>query len=630
MTYEFRLFAQADRAKYARSTTERKQMSTKTSIKRIALVAVAALGFGMVSTVSASAAPNKTLWDVTASQTESGEGTATTTATQIVGANNYVELTANDDYEDANTITVLKVTGSTITYTATAGNNTAGVVNSALTEVSYADDLIDGNVVRISAATAGTVYAKYYSRAVTNGVPTDTLRQTITITVSAVKKWSNRYSTATIAKNGNQATVAGSGQTDILAPKGSLNAAAIKVASITIDFEDDADTNLSTPTGEYPAVRAVVSGPGNVQFNGENAVGRDISLVTVAQAPVIDIFNDGTAGTSTISIYVDGVLWTTKSLKFYGTVSALAVTQGLYVASTTGGSWGCGNTDATCDGSTVALTPAAVISATDALGTPVPFLSFSAVSSDTTVYASSTTAAETVATGTGSYNANVVAVGNGTSGKTATVTYRTLLADGVTYVSAAPLTYAIGGAATAIKFSVEAAEKAGLKGTFTLSKTDASGNKAYDAIHAVAFKSNVAVTASIFPASSNTQTNSSSNQLIINGSKTWDFFNPLVASSVTFDVTVDSLLTGTQTFAVGSASQDALDAANEATDAANAATDAANAAAEAADAATAAAQDAQAAVAELATKVASLMAGIKAQITSLTNLVIKIQKKVKA
>jgi hypothetical protein len=79
-----------------------------------------------------------------------------------------------------------------------------------------------------------------------------------------------------------------------------------------------------------------------------------------------------------------------------------------------------------------------------------------------------------------------------------------------------------------------------------------------------------------------------------------------------------------------SATSDSVDAANEATDAANAATDAANAAAEAADAATAAAQDAQAAVAELATKVASLIAGIKAQITTLTNLVIKIQKKVKA
>jgi hypothetical protein len=77
-------------------------------------------------------------------------------------------------------------------------------------------------------------------------------------------------------------------------------------------------------------------------------------------------------------------------------------------------------------------------------------------------------------------------------------------------------------------------------------------------------------------------------------------------------------------------SSDALDAANEATDAANAATDAANAAAEAADAATAAAQDAQAAVAALATEVAAMISGIKAQIIRLTNLVVKIQKKVNA
>jgi len=80
----------------------------------------------------------------------------------------------------------------------------------------------------------------------------------------------------------------------------------------------------------------------------------------------------------------------------------------------------------------------------------------------------------------------------------------------------------------------------------------------------------------------------------------------------------------------GLGTSDATDAANEATDAANAATDAANAAAEAADAATAAAQDAQAAVAALASQVADLVAGLKAQITALTNLVIKIQKKVKA
>jgi hypothetical protein len=96
-------------------------------------------------------------------------------------------------------------------------------------------------------------------------------------------------------------------------------------------------------------------------------------------------------------------------------------------------------------------------------------------------------------------------------------------------------------------------------------------------------------------------------------------FAPAGVNSVTVAVT------GADTLA-----QAATDAAAEATDAANAATDAANAAAEAADAATAAAQDAADAVAALSTQVSEMVNALKKQITALTNLVIKIQKKVKA
>jgi hypothetical protein len=78
------------------------------------------------------------------------------------------------------------------------------------------------------------------------------------------------------------------------------------------------------------------------------------------------------------------------------------------------------------------------------------------------------------------------------------------------------------------------------------------------------------------------------------------------------------------------AAQAAADAAAEATDAANAATDAANASAEAGDAATAAAQDAADAVAALSVQVSEMVDALKKQIIALTNLVIKIQKKVKA
>jgi hypothetical protein len=42
------LLPKADRGKFLDRLIERKQMSTKTTFKRIALVAVAALGFGLV------------------------------------------------------------------------------------------------------------------------------------------------------------------------------------------------------------------------------------------------------------------------------------------------------------------------------------------------------------------------------------------------------------------------------------------------------------------------------------------------------------------------------------------------------------------------------------------------------
>ena len=57
--------SQADLGKAPRSTIERKQMSTKTSIKRIALVAVSALGFGLLS-VAPSQAANSVAGDMSA------------------------------------------------------------------------------------------------------------------------------------------------------------------------------------------------------------------------------------------------------------------------------------------------------------------------------------------------------------------------------------------------------------------------------------------------------------------------------------------------------------------------------------------------------------------------------------
>ena len=123
------------------------------------------------------------------------------------------------------------------------------------------------------------------------------------------------------------------------------------------------------------------------------------------------------------------------------------------------------------------------------------------------------------------------------------------------------------------------------------------------------------------------------------GKKTYAVYMPVAEGSVDFDWTTGTNLATAnagkagKTITVSTISNSgaaASAAAEEATAAANDATDAALSAAEAAEAATAMAQEAVDAVAELSASVTKLISALRAQITTLTNLVVKIQKKVKA
>jgi hypothetical protein len=86
--------------KYLETTIERKQMSTTTNFKRIALVAVAALGLGVLSSVPSQAAINAdsvTLSSATASQTTAETYTATSAVVTVSffgAANDSMSITA--------------------------------------------------------------------------------------------------------------------------------------------------------------------------------------------------------------------------------------------------------------------------------------------------------------------------------------------------------------------------------------------------------------------------------------------------------------------------------------------------------------------------------------------------------
>ena len=99
MTYEKGLFAQADPGIVSGSTIERKKMSTKTIYKRIALVAVTALGAGVLSVAPASAADGLTTVkaDATSLTLTTAVGTAvSTTVTLTVGAAANATPTADE------------------------------------------------------------------------------------------------------------------------------------------------------------------------------------------------------------------------------------------------------------------------------------------------------------------------------------------------------------------------------------------------------------------------------------------------------------------------------------------------------------------------------------------------------
>lgn len=641
-------------------------MSIKTLSKRIALVVVSTLGIGVLSVVSApmanavacSAATTSTPFSVTttvfgAQDCSATSGRAAISIKQLSGAGNYVTLTADTDASTA--ASVIKVTGSTIQA---APTNTNGTVSADKTQNVHTSATINGNSLQIATPTAGTVTVTFSTRVDNAGVITDTVVQTFTITVvdrltvSALRSTSIIETAGTYTNDGTDGVwTSDSGNalaTDevIYAPKGTVTTTggALSFAEVKVTLNDSAGTLLNATTGTLPTVRAAVrSGtPGTLTWGG--AVARDVTAISTefglsggvrVGTLTLLIFQDGTAGASTVDIYVNGTLWSTETMYFYGAPKTVTSERGLWIAPTptalAGASFGCGSALAACDGSTIALTPAATVTVKDDAGVAVPYATLTATSSDTTVFASSSTSAMTDKPGV--YNANISTVAGTTSGKSASISWTS----GTTATPSAGIQYWIGGPATSAKLTAVAGPNVGDKGTLKLEKFDAAGNKAFDAFHTVTLSSNVSLTASIFSTGSVTQTGASITVSVLNGVREWTFFNPLVPSSVTFTGTVDALLPISTSFSVSNAALDAaLDAANEAIDAANAATDAANLAAEAADAATVAAEEARdaadaatAAVEALATEVATLMAALKAQLTTLANTVAKISKRLK-
>jgi trimeric autotransporter adhesin len=483
---------------------------------------------------------------------------------------------------------------------------------------------------------AGSYTMRVWQDANNNGLlDVNEVRSDVTVTVSAFPGVSATYSKSIL--NAGTATSATTDAT-VIAAMGAGNAP-VNAARIMVTLNSTASTlagdvrmdNRAT----FPTISAAIAGPGliAVSRNGVTApTGRNVAytitpLATNTDATLhifyVDVFNDGTNGVATITINVDGAAWTTEKVSFYGAPAKVTVAQNLKVAPAgTTAAFGC--SAAACAGGSIAATAAAVVSVVDSAGIAVPGATITATSSNTAVFSSTIGATESATAG--SYNTSITPVLGSTSGQSATMTYKATL--GTASASSDAVTFKLGGAAASAAMSIGSATGVGEQNTVTFTAKDALGNAPFDAYHALTFASNISLTSSIGAVGDLPLTGT---VLLVDGSSAAiKFFNPLVGATVNLTGTLAGAAISGSVTVSNSAIDAATDAAAEAIDAANAATDAANAAAEAADAATAAAQDAADAVAALSTQVSEMINALKKQITALTNLVIKIQKKVRA
>jgi hypothetical protein len=384
--------------------------------------------------------------------------------------------------------------------------------------------------------------------------------------------------------------------------------------------------------------------------DGAATTTRSASVTDTTGVVAFGVWGDGLAGTSTVSITVTdqvsgaSTVIGSEEFIFYGSVTTLAVsttnfTIGLAGGDDTGASVAARtatgevtNAGALTAGTT---TPAFIVKATDS-GSRVANAAAAptVISSNTAAVTGGTCTLDDGATiyssgdGVGYYNCNFTTAQSSKSGDKATLTIRIVNpADATTYLTTT-LDVTVGGTVSTETLTFDKSSYApGEAMVITRTAKDASGNPVADGIAVPAVTFNKAVGGTAPGASfynAGTKATSSTSPTVYAPAISGEFIAKMTSGNAAATV-----ITTTATV-VNETENAATDAAQEATEAANAATDAANAAAEAADAATAAAQDAQAAVADLAAQVASMVASVRSQLTRLSNLIIKIQKKVRA
>jgi hypothetical protein len=569
-------------------------MSTTTNFKRIALVAVAALGLGVLSSVPSQATVNAdllTLSSATASQTTSETYTAsaaTVTASFFGATNDSISVTAAlVSAPTGNTalpvLRLIETSSATIVPTLAAGagvqaNNASAIQAQASTvgtSAKYAVYLATSGGTTDAPAKAGTYVVKVTPATVgSSGALVAATAQTLTITVTESAALSKTPSTATsvVYIQGHGLDVVPATDSVVVASR----TAGSKVGYVYYNSKNAAGNAV------VESITAEISGPGTLgQGYSATSAGRSIS---VKNGDTVTVWSDGTSGVGTITIKgsTSGVLLGTKTATFYGTFASLAAP-----------------TIAATDSTVIAVNGTTKVSgmAKDASNVNVGNLT-----AGTDLWAiSDSTSVATVATSFGTYSTttgyNVVVTG--VAAGTANIYFANASTLAAATIKSAPIAVRVGTVTAAnVKVTTDKTSYApGEKMTLTVSVVDSLGKAVVGGVNANVFATG-GITASMgLGSGSATITGVDAVTDGLTNKTDYVLFAPVTGGSLKFSWTGGTGL-ATANQVAGSTTVTVTDSASAAL----------------------------AAVTALATTVASL----RTLIVTLTNLVLKIQKKVKA
>jgi len=654
-------------------------MSKVTFFKRVAVTAIASLGFGGLSLVPSNAAVNGAsisidsatdavtvgesatavvshafyaenatdsvnIRVVLTSGTAGNSGTirlgVSDSSTSVEGAKPvYTTISANSDTDASNNIAISGGgAGSALTLSTKNGGTADANLGTNRQPDSFNVSTTNGarsvrttiRVTNYAPAKAGTyTWTVFTSGTDAAGRLTASVSTTWTVTVTNRTTTADSTSTSYL-RQGTAAASTYAGDSQALASATASSTA----PKFTIHTDLNNVLGVDDSDNATDSVTVVATGQAFV-CTSSTASCQDRSQtqsVTDGTAIATYIYSTGTAGTATVTVTAlnSGLTWT-KTLTFYGSVATAEIGTAKYKIARTGGF-------STAGMFTVLLK--------DSAGNAVPGASIAVTSSDTTQIASGSCADAVGLATDGVYACELTSSALSTSGgsATATMTYENPVTEVETTV-----TYAVtlgGGGSTVVLTTDKETYEPGEKMVITATAKDASGNPVYDGLSGPTLSANKSLGGTLAMNAyvggvSTSQTRSSTTGLVTTADTIYApaasgkfRISGLAGDAASTPISVEATVADDAATAAATA---ASDAALEAIDAANAATDAANLAAEAADAATVAAEEARdaadaatAAVEALASEVATLMAALKAQITTLAKTVAKIAKKVKA